>query len=1040
MTHSDSPADLEPKLTTKATHLKDNDDISDKEVEILNQIRNKITKSASLGKTSSVEASNNVDSDGYENIMDYIDDWTTSEHMEKGDDASADNVAEKKAKLKKTRNKKACDVCKKKKIKCIYNFDDDRCDDVDEKALENTVIPSNKQYLGIVCAHCKKNKTKCTFLAPERKRGYKRISEDKDKEKEPELSDEPKIKKNRKQVIKEEIVDGNKGESHEVNEGRKRTHKLSNNEKLKKFQQLFDGMFNSNGKKKNSFNIDSFDPELFKKIYSNINHQDTTLSNYEFDGSRNNTLNNNHFQIAIDRYDYFLQHNLTNGSAQEDNLKFFSLQVPLPSKERAITLIENAWLESFVVFRFYHRPTFIENLHRLYSLKPHEYDEQLVKFLPSLYSVMAVGSLFDNKKDSIKYQSEKAVDEDDEGYRFFLAARNLIDLSNCTDINSIQTIVMLFMFLQCSARLSTCYIYIGIAMRSALREGYHRFIPEGTPGYSLLDIEMRKRTFFTIYKMDIYVNNMLGLPKAISYMDFDQTLPLEYEDEYISHEGLKLPPDYDPHKSINSVSISNHHTKLLMILEEVVDKLYPVKKTNNVIPHKVVAELEIKLDNWVRQLPKSLIPGIKESEISNEYLFKANRLLHFSFLQVQIVLYRPFIHYLILDKRQSSEYDELSMKRAEMCKNVAKKAILLAKEMLQKQLLNGNHWFSIYTIFFSVAGLLFYVHESTPDLTNSEEIADYNECNRLCVVAKTILNSLKGSSKAANRTYNVLNTLFDSLNKRTKMYMEMNFRKNETPRATNDDKGKNVSSQKNEPESSQKYAGTPLSDTMLMFMQAAAAEYPSSNYYNTDVGISMTDGHDQKSSGLQLNQQSMLTPSGKMMDESPYSVMNTPYTPNNMYPPNTQNNQVSTNVSVYVPHMFDTVSGNNLPLPVIQESVDKEENRLNEAKEMNYKKEDLGMGISSEKFVNNPAFDINMSPMNIISDEQVIEETQRGVESKASPMFLMKNSEAETKKSNDVDEEKPDTMYISGVFDQLDMQLFGRYLPPYMTRNVNKKK
>lgn len=1038
MNLSESPVDPEPKLTTKVTHLRDNDDISDKEVEILNQIRNKITKSDSLGKMSSVEALNNVNSDEYEKIIDYIDDWTVSENIEKGDDATADNVAEKKAKLKKTRNKKACDVCKKKKIKCIYNFDDDRCDDVDEKALENTVIPSNKQYLGIVCAYCKKNKTKCTFLAPERKRGYKRVTED--KENVPEISDEPLPKKKKKQLIKEEVVNENIVEPQEVNFGKRRAPKLSNNDRLKKFQQLFDAMFNSNGKKNNTFNIDTFDPELFKKIYNNINHQDTTLNSYEFDGSRNNALNNNHFQIAIDRYDYFLHHNLTKGSAQEDNLKFFSLQVPLPSKERAITLIENAWLESFVVFRFYHRPTFIANLHRLYSLKPHEYDEQLVRFLPSLYSVMAVGSLFDNNKEGINFQSEKAVDEDDEGYRFFLAARNMIDLSNCTDINSIQTIVMLFMFLQCSARLSTCYIYIGIAMRSALREGYHRFIPEGTPGYSLLDIEMRKRTFFTIYKMDIYVNNMLGLPKAISYMDFDQTLPLEYEDEYITHEGLKLPQDYDPHKSINSVSISNHHTKLLMILEEVVDKLYPVKKTNNVIPHKVVTELEIKLDNWIRQLPKFLIPGMKESEIPNEYLFKANRLLHFSFLQVQIVLYRPFIHYLILDKRQSLEYDELSMKRAEMCKNVAKKAILLAKEMLQKQLLNGNHWFSIYTIFFSVAGLLFYVHESTPDLTNSEEIADYNECNRLSVVAKTILNSLKGSSKAANRTYNVLNTLFDSLNKRTKMYMEMSFKKNETPRAANSDDVKNASSQRNEPESLQKYAGTPLSDTMSMFMQAAAAEYPPSNYYTTDVGISMTDGNDQKSSTLQLNQQNMLTPSGKMMDESPFSGMNTPYASNIMYPSNTQNSQGSANGSAYIPHMFDTVSGNNLPLPVIQERVDIEENRLNQAKDMNHKKEEIGLGINSETIVNNPAFDINMSPVNIISDEQVMEETQRGVENKASPMLLMKNTEAETKKSNDIEEEKPDTMYISGVFDQLDMQLFGRYLPPYMTRNVNKKK
>ena len=33
---------------------------------------------------------------------------------------------------------------------------------------------------------------------------------------------------------------------------------------------------------------------------------------------------------------------------------------------------------------------------------------------------------------------------------------------------------MMIIYLQCSARLSTCYSYIGIALRSALKEGLHR--------------------------------------------------------------------------------------------------------------------------------------------------------------------------------------------------------------------------------------------------------------------------------------------------------------------------------------------------------------------------------------------------------------------------------------------------------------------------------------------------------------------------------------------------------------------------------------
>ena len=50
----------------------------------------------------------------------------------------------------------------------------------------------------------------------------------------------------------------------------------------------------------------------------------------------------------------------------------------------------------------------------------------------------------------------------------------MIDISNVGDINSIQTVVMMIIYLQCSARLSTCYSYIGIALRSALKEGLHR--------------------------------------------------------------------------------------------------------------------------------------------------------------------------------------------------------------------------------------------------------------------------------------------------------------------------------------------------------------------------------------------------------------------------------------------------------------------------------------------------------------------------------------------------------------------------------------
>lgn len=1044
-------------------------------------------------------------------------------------------------KPKRIRNKKACDVCRKKKIKCIYELVKNERDVKDSgnesnEAFKhensdlniNTIIPSNKQYLGIVCDHCKRNNLLCTFLAPERKRGNKKVefsTYDRDHVNNDEHSHENNIesenvslksptsnsksssepsdgnlmvKKKRKRRSKSEIL-----RDKEIEEMKKRklyssnemvlktpesVPELDETSKFKKYEKLFNAIFNNRNNKNPELNINNFNVDLFSDIYNSVNLQKQTTTNYDFDGTRNNTLNNNYFQKSIDKYNYIIDNNIPK------DLNLFTLQVPLPSKDTAIRLIENAWLESFVVFRFYHRPSFIKNLHEVYSMPPHEYSEQLIKFLPALYSVMAVGSLFSEKNKKARNQSKKfkkfdnnegnesnyseeanldltgeenesvtdEEDDDEEGFKYFLAARNMIDLSNSSDLHSIQTIVMLFMFLQCSARLSTCYIFIGFAMRSALREGYHRFIPEGTPGYTLLDIEMRKRTFFTIYKMDIYVNNMLGLPKAISSNDFDQQLPLEFEDEFITDEGLNIPDNYDPEKNITSVCISNHHTKLIMILEEVVDKLYPVKKTNNVIPHRIVTDLEIKLDNWVKQLPKYLIPGLKEDQLPNEFLYKANRLLHFSFLQVQIVLYRPFIHYLIFNENKfkvNSPNDELSIKRGEMCKKIAKQTILLAKEMMERNYLNGNHWFSIYTIFFSVAGLIFYVHEATPNENNPDEMKEYFECADLCKVAKQILDSLKGSSKAASRTYNVLNTLFDSLNKRTKLFMEINFNKKQqqhgnTPsngifnKEDYDFNGPNSTG----PNGFNKYTNvngdTPMSDFISLFM---------SNNANSD-GFNFSDMPNYMPPSLAGEAASYSRFNNTPIGSSYSHLVSSDYTDNKaslgVNPSNTGSQKGFT---------IATVSGSNLPVinentysgdaTKQQPAVGTTPGFLNTFN-TNNNKQNMLLDFNQENLFNNPAFDKHLSPMNIISDENAITSINNNTNSSSAPnsLLLKDNTEkasiddnktviptavatSESKSNKHQQPQNNETLYLSGVFDQLDMQLFGRYLPPYMTRN-----
>src|SRR3978361_2115557 len=116
----------------------------------------------------------------------------------------------------------------------------------------------------------------------------------------------------------------------------------------------------------------------------------------------------------------------------------------------------------------------------------------------------------------------------------------MMDITDCRDITSLQAIVFMINFLQSSANLSTCYSFIGIALRSALRMGLHRNL---TSNFNPIERETRRRVFWIIRKMDIYVSALLGFPQMLSYDDIDQELPIEVDDEYITKDAvLPMPP------------------------------------------------------------------------------------------------------------------------------------------------------------------------------------------------------------------------------------------------------------------------------------------------------------------------------------------------------------------------------------------------------------------------------------------------------------------------------------------------------------------
>jgi hypothetical protein len=194
-----------------------------------------------------------------------------------------------------------------------------------------------------------------------------------------------------------------------------------------------------------------------------------------------------------------------------------------------------------------------------------------------------------------------------------------MDIADIRDLRQLQALTFMILFLQSSAKLSVCYAYIGVALRSALRLGLHRCFNEN---FNKIEAETRKRLFWVIRKMDTYVGALLGLPHSLDDDQIDQEYPTEVDDEYIT-EARIIPM---PEGRTSIIAASNAHTDLVHILAKIVKHIYPVKassRTNQygqtvksyTVGYSRSMEIEQDLKRWQDQLPLNLKPGGEASRV-----------------------------------------------------------------------------------------------------------------------------------------------------------------------------------------------------------------------------------------------------------------------------------------------------------------------------------------------------------------------------------------------------------------------------------------
>ncbi|KAG9246269.1 fungal-specific transcription factor domain-containing protein [Calycina marina] len=450
----------------------------------------------------------------------------------------------------------------------------------------------------------------------------------------------------------------------------------------------------------------------------------------------------------------------------------------LPPREIALVLCNNSLECGCSLMRFVHQPTFYEMVNRIYTTRQGDCTDEEYKFLPLLYVVLALGCMFHAETDENLPAASNYRSGIDQGLRYFRSARTLMDITDCRDIVSLQAVLFMILFLQSSSNLSTCYSYIGVALRSALRMGLHRNL---SGKFNPIERETRRRVFWVVRKMDIYVSALLGFPHMMSSDDIDQELPMEVDDQYITKDAI-LPM---PSGMTSIYAASNAHTALMDILTKVVKYIYPTKGSiescesgASPLPYMIsihkIREIEKDLNVWLDKLPADLRPGGDETPES----LRVQQLLRLAYAHVQMMLYRPFLHYVVPGRgSKGKKTNDRSYACAAAGVSVSRNIVHITSEMKRRGLLIGAFWFTMYTTFFAIISLVFFVLENPDEPGSKEILAD-------AIAGKEALKGLAKRSQAADRCTDALRTLFEHLPSRLVKTPSTKSRKRGAPSPT----------------------------------------------------------------------------------------------------------------------------------------------------------------------------------------------------------------------------------------------------------------
>ncbi|KAG6334450.1 hypothetical protein ID866_4639 [Astraeus odoratus] len=306
-----------------------------------------------------------------------------------------------------------------------------------------------------------------------------------------------------------------------------------------------------------------------------------------------------------------------------------------PAEDLGATLVDLYFTHMNHLLPLLHRPTFERKVRDKLHLRDHAFG--------SVYLlVCANGSRYSDDTSVLL----EGTSSHSAGWKYFeqvpVIRKTLLAPPTLEDL---QVYCLSAVYLQGTSAPQACWTIVGIGIRLAQDVGAHRRKVYNST--LTVEGELWKRAFWALVTLDRATSVALGRPCAIQEEDFDIDLPVECDDEYWEYSDSELAFKQPEDKPCN-VTFFINYLKLYHIQAFALRTIYSISKHKTAFggnapqwEERVVAELDSAMNKWIDAVPDHL--RWERNRDVNTPFFAQSCVLYASYYQLQILIHRPFI-------------------------------------------------------------------------------------------------------------------------------------------------------------------------------------------------------------------------------------------------------------------------------------------------------------------------------------------------------------------------------------------------------------